>query len=177
MGTVNYGRSDYITLGVKPFDAWDIEKDADLMLELQENVTQYGGTIESEISEYLQECYTCNYDNIAAILDKYRFYYFHVAIKSGYYEGFYLDIEFNFPCAFDNWEEKREAQKEVTLIKQCLLECAGYGLVECSPGWVTSYSNYKTTVKAIRAAVKQMRNDIAITPTWAVYNRAEGVTA
>ena len=109
--------------------------------------------------------------NIESILSRYSFYYFHVTIKAGYYEGFSLDIENNFSVAFDGWEDKRAAQKEITSLKQCLLECAGSGLVACYPGWCTGYEDYNGTCKAIAAAIKDMREEVKITPTWLQYER------
>lgn len=144
MGAVNYSTSDYITLAVKLYDLDPLE---------------------------LEDAYTADRENVGYILSRYNLYYFHIAVKPGYYEGFSLDIEYNFPVAFDNWEEKREAQKEVTQIKRLLMECAGVGLVQCTPGWCTSYSDYTGTCKAISASVAEMRNDIKTTPTWAQYER------
>lgn len=87
------------------------------------------------------------------ILEKYSFDYFHVTIKPGYYEGFTLDIENNCPVAFDGLEDKRAAQREITSLKKCLIECAGAGMVQCSPGWCTGYNNYRGTCEAIGAAI------------------------
>ena len=103
------------------------------------------------------------------IINKYGFYYFHVATKPGYYEGFSLDIEFNFPAFFDNWNERAEAQKEVTALKKCLVELAGIGLVSCRPGWVTGYDDYSGTLQQIKAAIEAMRADVAETPTYRQY--------
>lgn len=146
MGAVNYSASDYITLAVKPYD---LELDP---LELE-------------------DAYTEDRENVDYILSLYNLYYFHISVKPGYYEGFSLDIEYNFPVAFDNWEEKRDAQKEVTQIKKMLPEFAGVGLVKCVPGWCTSYSDYTGTCKAISSAVAEMREEVKSTPTWAQYER------
>lgn len=169
MGTINYSTSDYITMGLRPYDY----KEADplFMAIMKHEAAENGETVENYIDEYYSQCYTDDYNNIAAELEKYRFWYFHIAIKPGYYEGFSLDISYNFPVAFDNWEERREAQKEVTEIKRFLTDCAGLGLVECSPGWCTRYGDYKSTIAAIKKAVAAMREEIRVTPTWAQYNR------
>lgn len=154
MGVINYGTSDYITLGLKPYD--------------YSLFTNENGETDWEEMEL---CYESDRENAEFIIDKYSFWYFHVALKSGYYEGFYLDIEFNFPAFFDNWEERKEAQKEVTLLKKCLLELAGVGLVQCFPGWCTGYKDYTGTAKAIPGAIKAMRADVAETPTCRQYNK------
>lgn len=171
MGAVNYFTSDYITMAVKPYDTYDFENDHDFMEMMQEYIKEYGGTVESCIDEYIRTCYEDDETNVSAILEKYSFYYFHVTIKPGYYEGFALDIENNFSVAFDGWEDKRAAQREITSLKKCLLECAGVGLVQCSPGWCTGYNDYKGTCKAIGAAIKAMRDEVKNTPTWTQYER------
>jgi hypothetical protein len=176
VGAINYYTSDYITLGVKPYDYDDFANDADFMEEAQNNIDEYGGTIESEIYSYIQECYACDLMNVETALKHYDFYYFYVAIKYGYYEGFTIDIENNFSVAFDTWEDKQLAQKEITRLKEFLIECAGLGLVSCSPGWCTGYSDYKGTLTRISSAVREMREEVRRTPTWAQYNRG-GATA
>ena len=154
MGAVNYSTSDYITMGLKPYDISDCEDE--------------NGDIDYEM---LEMAYEDDMTNIENILSRYSFYYFHVTIKPGYYEGFTIDIENNFPVAYDDWEDKRAAQREITRLKQCLLECAGSGLVTCYPGWCTGYEDYKGTCKAIAAAIKDMREEVKNTPTWAQYER------
>lgn len=172
MGAVNYFTSDYITLGLVPYSVMDLENDPDFMEELRKEVEEYGGTVEDALRDYINGCYEDDYSNIETELNAHSFYYFHITIKNGYYEGFTLNIENNFPVAFDWWQEKRDAQKEITEIKQFLIACAGLGLVKCSPGWCTGYADYKQTVKAIQAAIKEMRKEVKATPTWAQYNKA-----
>lgn len=171
MGAVNYFTSDYITMGLRPYDSLELENDLEFMEEMQTQVNEYGGTIENAIAKYIEDYYNCDYENIKTELGKHNFHYYHITIKPGYYEGFTLDIENNFPVALDSWEDRRDANKEITEIKQFLIACAGLGLVECSPGWYTSYSDYNGTIKAIKAAVKGMRDEMRTIPTWAQYNR------
>lgn len=172
MGAVNYRTSDYITMGLKPYDVDDFTQDKDFMQEVEAEVKEYGGTVEQAIYDYISTCYEDDYSNIEMELQKHKFYYFHITIEPGYYEGFTLDIESNFPVAFDSWEDKRDAQKEITEIKQFLIDCAGLGLVQCFPGWCTGYNDYKGTLKAIQAAIKEMREEARTTPTWLQYNNA-----
>ena len=174
MGTINYGTSDYITLGIEPLDAWTVEHDSEFMEEIRAEVAEYGGTVEDAINDYINGCAEDDYINIQTELNKHSFYYFHVAIKNGYYDGFYLDIESNFGIAYDSWQDKREAQKEITELKQFLITCAGMGLCEVWPGWCTKYHDYNHTINAINEAIKAMREDVKSTPTWAQYER-EGV--
>lgn len=142
MGAVNYGTGDYITLGL--------------------NV------------ERVKEPYTPGfyYSVAQEILNEYGFVYFHVVVKPGYYDGFYIEIENNFPVAFDWYQEKQDAQKEITQVKKCLLElCRDAKAVEVFPGWCTGYSTEDETRDAIKKAVREMRDDVRKTPTWAQYNR------
>lgn len=153
MGAVNYFTSDYITLG------YDLSVD-------------YNEEDFNSVDE-LEEC--CRYDmedsyeEIKSILEKYSFYFYHVVIKPGYYEGFTVDIENNFSLCFDDYREKQEAQKEITEIKQFLLECAAAGLVAVFPGWCTGYKNTPETIQLINEAVKEMRNEAKHTPTYKNY--------
>lgn len=144
MGAVNYSTSNYITLGVKPYD------------------------VEGYDNDYVQELYESDRTNIECELDRHSFYYYDITIVPGYYEGFTLNITNNY-IVYDNWEDRQAADKEVTEIKKLLIECAGLGLVECSPGWCTGYSGYKGTIKAIGAAIKEMRKEIKNIPTYNQY--------
>ena len=172
MGAINYFTSDYITMGLKPYCASDLENDHDFMEELKYEVDQYGGTIEEALNNYISACYESDYENIECELNKHNFQYYHITIKPGYYEGFTLDIENNSPVAFDGWEDRREANKEITKIKRLLIDCAGLGLVACRPGWCTGYEDYTGTIKAISAAIKEMREEVKAVPTWRQYKTA-----
>lgn len=172
MGAINYFTSDYITLGIRPYEYSDFTSDPDFMEELQKDIDEYGGTVEQALSNYINDCYECDYENIKAELEKHHFHYYNITIKPGYYEGFTLDIENNYGIAYDTWEDRRDALKEITRIKQFLIDCAGLGLVKCSPGWCTGYSGYNETITAIKAAIKGMREEVKIIPTWAQYERS-----
>lgn len=154
MGAVNYFTSDYITMGLRPYDIDDF--------------TDENNNIDYDEINY---CYEADRENIETELAKHNFYYYHITIKPGYYEGFTLDIENNFPVALDGYEDRRHANKEITEIKQFLIECAGLGLVKCSPGWCTGYADYNGTIKAIKEAIKEMRLELSTIPTWLQYNR------
>lgn len=173
MGAINYGKSDYITLGIKPIDRQELENNVDFMKEMEEEAREYGGTVEDAINDDVQQCYIDSCDNIRYALKKYNLQYYHITIQPGYYEGFYLEIECNYGLFFDSYRDKKEAQKEITAIKNLLTECAGLGLVQCFPGWCTGYNDYKGTLAAIKAAVKEMRQEMRQMPTWSQYRRAE----
>lgn len=142
MGAVNYGTSDYITLGY-----------------------HLTGEDNEIIMDYMRE-------QVENLLNELNTYYFRLVVKSGYYEGFYLDIENNFPVAFDWYEEKRDAMKEITQIKKALLQAVKLcNIVQCFPGWCTGYDTVPDTIAAIRKAVNDMRDDVRTTPTWMQYNK------
>ena len=144
MGTINYKTSDYVTIG---YNCNNIDYE------------EYEWSIET-IEEY--------YNTINAILNNHRFYYFHVTVNAGYYEGFYIDIENNFPWFLDDYREKQNAQKEITEIKAFLLECINnYECFAVSPGWCTTYADYNETLKRLNIAIREMRETVRSTPTWA----------
>lgn len=153
MGTINYGTSDYITIGYNlnwddsEFETWE-EMEYEKQLDIEDT-----------------------YTNIRAILNKYDFIFYHVVIKPGYYEGFHINIENNFPYCYDSREDKRAAQKEVTKLKAFLIECVNTGLVQVWPGWCTSYNTHNESVEAIKTAVKEMRAEIKSIPTWYTLNQ------
>ena len=130
-----------------------------------------GGTIENAIYSYIADTEEADRANIESELKKHNLIYYHITIKPGYYEGFHLDIESNYPVSFDSWEDKREAQKEITEIKQLLLNCVDLGLRQVFPGWCTTYKDRETTIRAVHDAVKDMREEARQTPTWRQYER------
>lgn len=173
MGAINYFTSDYITLGVKPYETSDFSENQDFLDFIREELnidTENENAVYNAALDEIQNCYECDIENIKTELNKHNFYYYHIAIKPGYYEGFTLDIENNFGVAYGDYIEKREAQKEITEIKAFLVACAGLGLVECSPGWCTGYADYNGTLEAIKEAIQEMRQEARTTPTWRDYN-------
>lgn len=153
MGTINYGTSDYITIGLEPFDT-------DLYIYEDEDG-------EEDIDyDARQDDMDFVWSKVEKIRARYAFDYFHVELKWGYYEGFYIDIESNYGLCYDSCEDKREAQKEITQIKRFLLECVDAGCVQCFPGWCTGYADRERTLAGINEAVKAMREEVRITPTW-----------
>ena len=157
MGTINHKTSDYITLASPDYDYMDLTND--------------NGIIDYDA---IQDCIDADRENVKWLLDnKYSFYYYHVTIEPGYYDGFSIQIENNFPLCYDWYEEKLEAQKEITQIKNFLIDCANVGIVQCFPGWCTGYSNYAETIAGIKEAIKEMREEVKAIPTWTQYNRAE----
>lgn len=146
MGTINYKTSDFITIGYNC------------------NYIDYDDNFHDIISDY--------YEQIKYLLEKEYFYYYHVTLEPGYYEGFSIDIEFNFKICFDDYIDKQNAQKEITRIKVFLTRCIEE--FECCvvfPGWCTTYLNYENSISKLNDAIKEMRQIAKDTPTYYTYNK------
>lgn len=115
--------------------------------------------------DYEDEYVADMYDIIHEIVDHYNFTYFNVKIKSGYYEGFYINIRADYPEYFYDCGERLDAQKEVTKLKKMLLECVKNGLVEYSPGWCTGYNDINGTKLAVMRATQELRREVNNIPT------------
>ena len=180
MGAINYYTSDYITLGIKPYEPEDLLNDSDFMQFIKEEWKididkpyEKNYELRDAIRDEINELYSCDLENVNTEIEKYSFWYYHVTVKPGYYEGFTIDIENNFPCFYDDYIAKKEANKELTQLKQFLVACAGFGLVSCSPGWCTGYKDYSGTIADINRAIKEAREEIKHIPTWLQYKRGE----
>lgn len=156
MGTVNYSTSQYVTVG---YDCRTEYARDDFWTDEQEQRN-------FEI-EFLQE-------QTEKLLGRYDFSVFGVKICQGYYEGFSVDLDPDIPAYFDSWQDKRDAQKEVTAVKRFLLDCIDLGLVVVRPGWCTGYLSPEESRETVAAAVKRMRYDVQNTPTRRNYKRAAG---
>ena len=148
MGAINYFTSNYITLG---YNCDNIDYDDQFYYELIQD----------------------DFDEIGAIFKNEHFYYFNITLNPGYYEGFTINIENNFSWRFDNYDEKRQALKEATQIKNFLLYIVNnFNINVVYPGWCTSYGDYKKTLKEINAAIKEMKSEIKATPTYYTLKKA-----
>lgn len=158
MGAINYGRSKYITLGYNTDDLYE-EKE-----ELEDNDIYYDvdDTIYSQFEE------------LEYIVGKYNFDYFDVKLKSGYYDGFYLEIKDNEYVYFDNMQEREDVLKEVSALKKLLLELIDNGLLVCYPWWVTKWLNDVESIKEVNKAIAIIRKDIRKIPTYRTYKRMKG---
>lgn len=158
MGTINYKTSDYITMGARIQNYSDFENDSYFLEEMKEEIDRCG--LENVIYSEIEENYNCDRKNVETYLNQHNFNFYHVTIEPGYYEGFSINIENNFSIAYNNREEKRQAQKEITELKQFLLDCAGVGIAVVYPGWCTKELSYNDSVKAIKASIKEMREEL-----------------
>ena len=151
MGTINYSTSNYITLGYNTNDLYYDD-------------------------QFHYDDVNFEYDQVETILNNQSFYYFHITIKPGYYEGFSLDIENNFSYCFNDYREKLEAQKEITQIKKLLFHLVdNFNICAAFPGWCTRYADYKETITGINEAVKTMREEVRTTPTYYTLNNENAI--
>ena len=142
MGAINYKTSNYITIG---YDLSDNDYE----------------------DEFYNDYIIDEYDNVKYLLNNYDFYYFNIEIEPGYYEGFSINIKYDYYTCFDSYIDKKEALKEITKIKRFLLYCINdYNCCAVAPGWCTTYYSYKDTLKKLNAAIKEMRDKIKNTPTY-----------
>ena len=160
MGTINHKTSDYITMAIRPYDIDDFRNEEEL-----------SDKTDSELYDLIHEYYEDDWANVESVLNKQSFYYFHVEIEAGYYEGFSVQIENNMAVCYDNYEEKKEALLEVKAIKSFLLEIADLGMRACYPGWHTTYDDRNETIKAIKKAAAEMRKEVMLTPCWRTLRR------
>lgn len=149
MGTINYGSNDYFNIGVNPNNYWIEDENG-------ENIF---------LNWELEEDYT----TIEKLLNNYIFDYFKVTIQPGYYEGFYIDISFDYLWV-DYWE-KPEILKELTQLKNFLINCVYSGMVEYYPGWCTGYSDTTKTFQAIKDRIKELKQDLKKFPTYKTRNK------
>lgn len=129
MGAVNFGTSKVITLGLMPYEN------------------------ESDDTSYEDD-----FANVCEIINDYGFRFFTVEIKPGYYESFYLDIDYDLGDLEDFEEE--EINAEIDCLKRCLENCADVGMQACGPGWVTTWFTCENTINMIEAAIADLRNRI-----------------
>ena len=140
MGAINYKTSKYLTLALKDYDNYD---NFDFCFE---------------------------YEETKEIFKKYNFDILKVEILEGYYDGFSIDIDFDF-IYFDDTIEKNNALKEATQLKKLLFELCDLGLNACFPGWCTTFLDYEDTRKEIKKAIKELKSDIKTTKTYLKYKK------
>lgn len=150
MGTINYKQNKYVTVGTNT-DIFTTEIDEDFE-ELE---------AETIFNDYYKE--------LTNIISKYTFEFLNVEIKSGYYDGFYIDFNLDY-CFFDNYKEKMQVLKEITKLKNFLFECLENNMCVCFPFWCTTYLNYEESKKEIIKAMKQFKEDIKKMPTCKTYD-------
>lgn len=172
MGTINYSTSDIITLGIKPLWIDDYLHDPYFIEWAEEQ--EYTDDLETLAYDLMERDYSFMAEIIQDIIDDYfNLEYFKLSIDPGYYEGFTLKIDSDIPYYFGDYMERKDALKEVTQLKRCLLRCADNGLIECFPGWCNGYNDKAETIKSIRNAIKKLRKEVSNTLTERQYYKNE----
>lgn len=154
MGTINFKKSNYITLAIKPYEYES------------ESINDYNRDFQNFDFEY-----SCDYENAESVLNEYNFNYFEISIESGHYESYQIILDSTFYGMFENYQEKLEAYNETKELYKMLCELAGIGFVSCYPSWNTYYNGYSETIKDIKKAIAQIRKEIKTSPTRSYYNR------
>ena len=137
MGTINYGTSKFITIGLNPDNFEDyVDEDGKVYegsrYELMDDVRQW---IENLFEESGVK------DNSA----------YAVKIESGYYEGFYINITDEY-LYFDDEEDREEARQELENVFSFLNGAVDKGLCVVHPSWATSYLDYMQSKEELEEA-------------------------
>ena len=159
MGTINYGTGKYITLGIKPESVSDYETDPATLQEMYFLSKEYNETVEQTIEYTIQLNLESDWENTNYILSKYDFYYFKVELQPGYYEGFYITVEDDFPLYVDS-DDVEEIKKEIPQLKSMMVELADCGIISVYPGWCMGYANREETLKDIEEAIKEIEEEV-----------------
>ena len=167
MGTVNYKTSDIITLGMMPYDPRDFELDPDFMEEVRRQSEEYGDEIGSIIYQTIADYTEDDRQTAEDIVSRYSFEFFQVSIEPGYYEGFSVIISDQLPGEYWDADERQQALTDAANLGNMLEELVYDAcLVECWPGWCTTYKDQAHSLQAIRKARRELIAEINDTPDY-----------
>lgn len=157
MGTINYGTSHFITVGL---NTWDFE----------DGIDDEGFVVEGSRYDLMDDIRT-GIENLledSGIKDDSAY---NVKIESGYYEGFYINITDEY-LYFDDETDREEAREQITAIFDFLYKAVDEGLCVVYPGWVTKCLNYEDSKKALEEAFNQALADCDKKPDYEKYQSA-----
>lgn len=165
MGTWNYGNShDIVTLGhYTGFDYYpDDEEIADEMEELNVSRKKAIESLIESNSYMVQDDIDSIDSHINNDLD---LHFYQVKTVTGYYSGFWIDIEQQYLC-IDDYKDRAIIQKEITQIKKFLIKCVmEYGMRVHYPGWVVGWEDIiENSIKKINEAIKEERQKVKKLP-------------
>lgn len=134
MGAINYGTSEYVTIGF--------------------NLSLF--TDSDEATAASVDYYT----HVMEAIDNLTNEYFSIDICEGYYEGFYITIT---PDLYIPDHEARQdaiaaAYHVCSILKYAVRECC---CCKVSPGWCTGYATESESIEAINIAYADMLMDIS----------------
>lgn len=118
---------------------------------------------------YISDLESEEFEEINKLLKTYNFEYYKIKLESGYYNGFQLLIDYEY-LYFDSYIEKKENQKELTKLKNLMIELINnYNMLSCWPGWCSSWHDKKETLKELKEAITAERGRINKTPYFKEY--------
>ena len=140
MGTINYKRSEIITLGYNTDN--QIDEDFD------EEDIQLQQEFDYEVSE--------------EIVNKYTFKWFNVKIQYGYYDGYYLDLDKEYDInSFLEDYERDEIKEEINDLEELLNELVKNSQMNiCYPFWCTGWEDYDNSLIKINEAINKLRKEL-----------------
>lgn len=165
MGTINYGTSKYITMGIDPYDFEQVKNCIiEDLQEDQEDITP-GEISDQEVYDRIDFYYEADRDNAEYYLNELNLNTgnFSVKLNPGYYEGLYISIDYDILYFYDQ-DEKDETIQDAKKIIDLLKNLAGIGFQACHPFWYTTFKSYEETLKEIETAYNDMISDIDNTP-------------
>jgi hypothetical protein len=165
MGTFNYGSShDIITLGhYTGFYYYpDDEEIADEMEELNVSKDKAIESLIESNSYMVQDDLDSIDSHINNDLD---LHFYQVKTVSGYYSGFWIDIENDWLC-IDSYKDRAVIQKEITQIKNFLIKCVmEYDMRVHYPGWCVGWEDgIENSIKKINETIKEERQKVKKLP-------------
>ena len=133
MGAINYGTSEYITIGFNLSIFTDSDEAFNTSVDYYAHVTEAVDNLANE--------------------------YFSVDVCEGYYDGFYITItpDLYIPNREARQDATAEALRVCSLLKYAVCECC---CCEVSPGWCTGYATETESIEAINIAYADMLMDI-----------------
>lgn len=165
MGTINYGTSKYITMGIDPYDFEQVKNCIiEELQEDQEDVTP-DDISDQEVYDRIESYYDADRENAEYYLNELNLNTgnFSVKLNPGYYEGLYISIDYDNLYFYDQ-DEKDETIRDVKKIIDLLKNLAGIRFQACYPFWYTTFKSYEETLKEIETAYNDMISDINNTP-------------
>ena len=92
-------------------------------------------------------------------------HFYCVKTVSGYYNGFWIDIEQQYLC-IDGYKDRAIIQKEITQIKNFLIKCVSeYGMRVHYPGWCVGWEDViEKSIAKKNEAIKDERQKVKKLP-------------
>lgn len=157
MGTWNYGTSECLTtLGYYGINYFPTEE------EIEEEMTI--NDVDKKTAEQLcyqsnNDCVSEDFNNVKALFEQKKWFYYDIKVEPGYYEGFWLSISDTY-YELNSTAEKKEWQKELNELTKILNTCVrDYLMRVCYPGWCIGWEDTieRSIVKLSDAVTKERK--------------------